>query len=372
MVRLHGPAYRAAHHPPPAHGKILSAIERCRTEVLGGHIDICDQCGLQRNSYNSCRSRHCPKCQTTASAKWVAERSGEILPVGYFHLVFTLPHELNPIILTNKEVMHALLFESVSATLLEFGRRNFGGQMGFTTVLHTWDQQLKDHFHLHCLVPAGALTKTGWKHTPRKFLFPTVALAKVFRAKYLEGLNRLHGKLRWVGGQAKFADRRDFSFLENVVRSKRWVVYAKAPFGKPTTIVEYLGRYTHRVALSNGRILAADGKTVRFLFRNRRAGDKLQALELNGDEFLRRFLLHELPKGFVRIRHYGFMANRAKEGALERCRKLLGSEKPRPLTSEARDRTHCPQCPGNMIVAVILPTLHERWSANPNWKADTS
>ncbi len=352
--------------------KILSAIERCRTELLGGHIDICDQCGHRRNSFNSCRNRHCPKCQTTASAKWVAERSGEILPVGYFHLVFTLPHELNPIILTNKKPLLDLLFECVSETLLEFGHRNLGGQMGFTAVLHTWDQKLGAHYHLHCLVPAGALTKTGWKHTPRKFLFPGESLGKVFRTKYLAGLNRLHGQLRWVGKQEKFADRRDYTFLESVLLSKRWVVYAKAPFGKPETVVEYLGRYTHRVALSNGRIQAADGETVRFLYRNRKVGNKLATLALSGDEFLRRFLLHELPKGFVRVRHFGYIANRTKEGKLARCRELLGGEKPRPLACEPRDRTHCPQCPGNMVVAVILPTLQERWRVHPPWGIDSS
>lgn len=370
IVRAHGAAYRAAHALPAAHLKILRAVERCRTAELGGHIDRCDSCGLERPSYNSCRNRHCPKCQAAASARWVAERASEILPVGYFHLVFTLPHELNPLILTNKAPLLGLLFEAVADTLGEFGRNNLGGQLGVTTVLHTWDQKLGDHFHLHCLVAAGALTRRGWRHTPRGFLFPTAALGKVFRAKYLAGLKALHGKLKWVGRSAYLQDVQAFSFFEGVLRAKKWVVYAKAPFGRPETVVAYLGRYTHRVALSNRRIVRADEASVTFLYRDRQRGDTVRPMVLTADEFLRRFLLHELPKGFVRIRHYGFLANRGKESALARCREALGDAQPRPLqTAEPVDRTRCPQCPGNLVVSRVILAPWQR--ALPN-RRDTS
>lgn len=363
VVRQYGAAYRAGRSVPQPHLKILRSIARCRTSELGGHIDRCDQCGLERPMYNSCRNRHCPKCQTAASAKWVAEQAAAILPVGYFHLVFTLPHELNPLVLTNKVPLLGLLFEAVSATLSEFGHNNLGGQLGFTAVLHTWDQQLNAHYHLHCLVAAGALTKSGWRHTPRTFLFPGLALGKVFRAKYLAGLARLHGHLTWVGQKAYLQDPKAFAFFEGVLRSKDWVVYAKAPLGKPETIVEYLGRYTHRVALANGRIQAVNDTGVQFLYRDRRGGgDKVRSMVLAPEEFLRRFLLHELPAGFVRVRHYGFLANRGKQEALARCREALGDTAPRPLASTERpDRTRCPACPGNLLVVqVVLAPWQER------------
>lgn len=356
VVRQHGAAYCAGRPVPKPHQKILRAIARCRTAELGGHIDRCDRCGLERPMYNSCRNRHCPGCQTGASAKWVAAQAADILPVGYFHLVFTLPHELNPLVLTNKVPLVGLLFQAVSETLTEFGANNLGGQLGFTAVLHTWDQQLNAHYHLHCLVAAGALTETGWRHTPRTFLFPGLALGKVFRAKYLAGLARLQPTLRWVGQQAYLQDPRAFAFLEGVLRSKPWVVYAKAPLGKPETIVEYLGRYTHRVALANGRIQAVGDAGVQFLYRDRRGGgDKVRSMVLAPEEFLRRFLLHELPAGFVRVRHYGFLANRGKQEALARCREALGDTAPRPLAEvEQPDRTRCPECPGNLLVVQII------------------
>lgn len=355
VVRQYGAAYRAGRPVPRAHLKIMRAIARCRTPELGGHIDRCDQCGHERPSYNSCRNRHCPKCQTAASAKWVAEQAADILPVGYFHLVFTLPHELNPLILTNKTALLGLLFEAVAETLTEFGENNLGGQLGFTTVLHSWDQRLNAHYHLHCLVAAGALTKQGWRHTPRSYLFPGVALGKVFRAKFLAGLARLHGKLTWVGQKAYLQDPDAFSFFEGVLRSKNWVVYAKAPLGKPETIVEYLGRYTHRVALANGRIQALDAAGVKFLYRDRRGGDKVRSMVLAPEEFMRRFLLHELPAGFVRVRHYGFLANRRKGKLLARCREALGEVAPPPRRIlDEKDPTRCPACAGDLIVVEIL------------------
>ena len=249
IFRHYGERYRKTHCLPAAHRKVMRAIEVCRTAELGGHLKQCDTCGFEHPSYNSCRNRHCPKCQSLAKAKWLEKQTAELLPVGYFHLVFTLPHELNRLILANKKILLALLFKAVSETLLEFGRRPvLSGTLGIIAVLHTWDQTLKDHFHLHCLVPAGALSldHSRWIEARRNFLFPVKALSRVFRGKFLALLQqaREKGKIPAATNEIKAS------------RQKSWVVYAKKPFGSPQTVLDYLGRYTHRVALSNDRILA--------------------------------------------------------------------------------------------------------------------
>ena len=269
VMRLHGEAYCRAHPPPLSHLKIMRAISVCRTPALGGHLGRCGSCGFERNAYNSCRNRHCPKCQALVKARWLEARTAELLPVGYFHVVFTLPHELNPIILCNKAVVLKILFNAVSRTLLQFGRdpRNgLGGKLGFLAVLHTWDQKLSDHFHLHCLIPAGALSPDGppWLHAPKNFLFPVKARSRVFRGKFVDLLKKAFAQRRLIfpGRTESLGTPEGFDILLAQLYGKNWIVYCKAPFGGPQKVFDYLGRYTHRVAISNHRIKAIKDGTV--------------------------------------------------------------------------------------------------------------
>ena len=371
IFRLYGEAYRHSHALHRSHLKVMQAIEVCRTAYLGGHIEQCDCCGFQRPAYNSCRNRHCPKCQSLAKARWLQERKAELLPVGYFHLVFTLPHELNPMALCNKKILYALLFRAVSETLLEFARTHLGGTLGFIAVLHTWDQTLRDHFHLHCLIPAGALSLGGSRWIPARpnFLFSVKALSSVFRGKLLHLLNQAfsRGQLQFPGQTASLADPDAFARLLQSLRQKKWVVYAKKPFSSPDKVLDYLGRYTHRVALSNHRILSVQDGQVTFSYRDRKDGDQLKSMTLPAMEFIRRFLLHVLPDGFMRIRHFGFLANRVKKQNLGRCRQILGLSPALPQSADKTTRQQlldltgvdwfqCPCCKqGNMIVIAQLP-----------------
>jgi len=371
IFRHYGEAYRHSCALPRSYLKVMQAIEVCRTAYLGGHIEQCDGCGFQRQAYNSCRNRHCPKCQSLAKAQWLEERRAELLPVGYFHLVFTLPHELNPMALRNKKILCSILFRAVSQTLLEFALTHLGGTLGFIAVLHTWDQTLRDHFHLHCLIPAGALSldRSHWIPARSNFLFSVKALSAVFRGKFLHLLDRAFsaGQLQFPGQTASLADPGAFSRLLQSTRQKKWVVYAKKPFSSPEKVLDYLGRYTHRVALSNHRILAVKDGHVTFLYRDRKDGDQLKSMTLPAMEFIRRFLLHILPDGFMRIRHFGFLANRSKKQNLGRCRQILGlsPELPQPTEKTSRqqlleltgfDWFQCPCCKqGTMIVIAQLP-----------------
>ena len=371
VFRLHGQAFRRSHPLPVLQLKIMSAIERCRTPALGGHLEKCDLCGFERPAYNSCRNRHCPKCQGLNKARWLQARQAEVLPVGYFHAVFTLPHELNALILSNKRLLLKILFDAAAQTLLTFGHNNLGGKTGFIAVLHTWDQRLNAHFHLHCLVPAGVLSENGarWIDAPKNFLFPVRALAEVFRGKYMDLLFQANAdrKLIFPGQAALFQTQTGFSGLLAQLRQKRWVVYAKPPFGGPDKVLDYLGRYTHRVAISNNRILNVENGEVTFAFRDRAAGDKRDIMTLPAEEFIRRFLLHSLPAAFVRIRHFGFLANRSKKHALPLCRQLLGiaPQSPAPERKSDEELLHeltgenffrCPCCKqGSMHVVAELP-----------------
>jgi hypothetical protein len=370
IFRSHGESYRRTHFLPASQRKVMRAVSVCRTQELGDHLKQCDTCGFEHPSYNSCRNRHCPKCQSLAKAKWLRKQTSELLPVGYFHLVFTLPHVLNGLILAHKKILFALLFKAVSETLLEFGRSRLGGQIGFITVLHTWDQTLKDHFHLHCLVAGGALSldHSRWIGARPNFLFPVTALSHVFRGKFLDLLQRAceKGKIPAANNEIKAS------------RQKSWVVYAKKPFGSPQTVLDYLGRYTHRVALSNDRILNVQNGLVTLSYRDRKDGDRKKALPLEPHEFIRRFLLHVLPEGFMRVRHFGFLANRSKKQALTQCRKLLGAN-PASLQSPSEsakdlllnitgiDLNRCPSCHnGTMIVVAELPPISSssRWDSS--------
>ena len=369
VFRLYGEAYRRAHPLPPLHRRVMSAIERCRTAALGGHVERCDACGFERVAYNSCRNRHCPKCQALAKARWLEARRAELLPARYFHVVFTLPHELNPLARANKEQVYGLLFRAAAGTLKDFGRdpKHLGGSIGFTALLHTWDQQLRSHIHLHCVVPGGALSpdRTRWLPARDDYLFPVKALSRLFRGKFIDGLQKSA-----ASGRLDLPDQP--GALRSLVRalwSHDWVVYCKPPFAGPETVLDYLARYTHRVAISNHRIENVGRGAVTFRYRDRRHGDVLKRCTVPADEFIRRFLLHVLPKGFQRIRHYGFLAGRAKARDLPQCRQLLGLPAPLPEPRERTaqellfeltgiDLTTCPRCQrGTLRFAGPLPDL---------------
>ena len=369
VFRRHGDTYRRTHPMPALHCQVMSDIERCRTAALGGHVERCDACGFERIAYNSCRNRHCPKCQSLAKARWLEARQAELLPVHYFHAVFTLPHALNPLARANSGSVYGLLFRAAAETLKDFGRerRHLGGTLGFTAILHTWDQQLHYHVHLHCVVAGGALAPDGasWLRTRDDFLFPVKALSRVFRGKFIAGLGKsvARGEVTCPGGS---------NALRPLVRrlyAHDWVVYCKPPFAGPETVLDYLARYTHRVAISNHRIVHVDNERVTFRYRDRRHGDVPKVATVTPHEFIRRFLLHTLPKGFKRIRHYGFLASQAKARHLPRCRALLGLAAPLPPPQEKTteelvadltglDLTTCPRCSqGTMRFDRPLPRL---------------
>jgi hypothetical protein len=361
IVRLHGAAFCAGHRLSTVQYRALRAIAACRTEALGGHLAQCDACGTQRYCYHSCRNRHCPKCQTLAKERWLAARRAELLPVPYFHLVFTLPHQLNALAQGNPRAIYRLLFQATADTLLEFGAnpRWLGGQIAATLVLHTWGQNLGQHLHLHALVSAGALHADGhWIHARRGFLFPVRALAPVFRGKFLAGLQRLlhTGALKLAAANADLAAASARRSLVHQLRAKPWVVYAKQPFAGPTQVLDYLGRYTHRVAIANHRLLSFTDTDVRFRYKDYAHGNRRKVMALPASEFIRRFLLHVLPTGFMRIRHYGLLANRSKRDKLAQARDALGGASPAPtagvpesvsafwLRVAQLDITLCPHC----------------------------
>jgi hypothetical protein len=357
IVRAAGNRFWEKHksHFAWVHRKVLDAIIRCRTAALGGHLDKCVSCGHQAISYNSCRDRNCPKCQGNARAKWLAARSAELLPVPYFHIVFTLPHELSALILQNKRLLYDLLFRTSSASLLELARdpKHLGADIGFLGVLHTWGQNLQVHPHIHYIVPAGGLARDGsrWIDSSRRFFLPVHALSRVFRGKFVAELKQLvaQNKLQFHGSQQYLAVPGCFAtFLRQLFRQD-WVIYAKPPFGGAEHVLNYLARYTHRVAISNHRLVAFQNDRVSFRWRDYAHGGKKKVVTVSADEFLRRFLLHVLPKGLVRIRHFGFLANRNRNTALQRCRQLLGATAiaDRP---EGANQLRCPACAGTMLV----------------------
>ena len=347
-----------------SHVKVLNAIRRCRTAALGGHRDRCTKCGHEEAfSYNSCRNRHCPKCQTAARNRWVAERQKEVLPVGYFHVVFTLPHEFSALTLQNKKQIYGLLFRACAATLLEVAANpeNLGAEIGFLSILHTWGQNLLHHPHLHCLVPGGGIApdRTRWIPSSPKFLLPIPALKVVFRAKFLDGLMRLFraGKLVLSGDLKPLRNEQAFSSFLDPLSEKEWVVYAKAPFGGPEHLLQYLARYTHRVAISNHRLVAFDGVSVTFRWKDYVHGNRQRRTTVSAEEFLRRFLLHTLPRGFVRIRSFGFLAGPRRAAMLRLARGLLPAPAVAvtvPAAIAARGSFACPVCGAPMVVVERL------------------
>jgi len=374
IFRIYGNDYQKNHSLSYVQKKVMHHIEVCRTAELGGHLEQCTNCGFQRNAYNSCRDRHCPKCQCLAKEQWLNDRKAELLPCGYFHLVFTVPHKLNPIILCNKMVTLAILFAAVNETLQAFAKDpqwHLEGQLGFIAVLHTWSQTLMDHFHLHCLIAAGALSfdKKRWIPARESFLFKVKSLAKEFRKRYLKKLEKafVDEKLIFPGDTQIYSCRRGFKNLLQSLSQTTSIAYAKRPFAGPQQVLEYLGRYTHRVAISNNRIVSIKNGKVTFTYRDRHRNDQIETMALDADEFIRRFLLHVLPRGFMKIRYFGFLANTNKNKYIPLLRKLIDPKAQLPekitetvhemmLRLTGEDITCCPQCQkGRMVKVRKLP-----------------
>ena len=345
--------------------KVLEAIARCRTAALGGHRDLCSRCGHEAISYNSCRNRHCPKCQTNAREKWLKRRQQELLPVGYYHLVFSVPHTLVPVIWQNKRRLFSLLFEASAATLLEVAGdpKHLGAEVGFLSILHTWGQKLDRHPHIHCVVPGGGLSldHARWIGARSHFFLPVRVLSRVFRGKFVAGLRRAfhHDQLALKGACASLnSDRAFAAFLRTLFRQD-WVVYAKPPFGGPEHVLQYLARYTHRVAISNHRLVAVSDTAVSFRWKDYAHASRQRTMTIAPDEFLRRFLQHVLPRGFPRIRYFGWLANRRRRDLLPLCRTLLNQLSPTSNTSSADELPVrlCPRCNGSMYVVERLTAV---------------
>jgi len=333
IFRQHGPAYRESHRLSRNDLRVMRAIEVCRTEVLGGHKDQCDNCGHLEISYNSCRNRHCPKCQTLRKEKWIEARSEDLLPIQYFHVVFTLPSELNPLVSMNRKVLYDLLFRSVSETLAELANdpKHLGAGIGNIGILHTWGQNLMDHPHIHCIVTGGGLSSDGgrWVSCRKGFFIPVRVMSALFRGKFLDLLKRCFKSdhLVFPGSISHLKQSEDFERFRSQLYRKKWVVYCKPPFDGVQGVLQYLGRYTHRIAISNNRILNIRNGDVSFLWRDYADQNRLKTMTLKADEFIRRFLLHVLPSRYVRIRHFGLLANRKRKDNIALCRKILGDGK---------------------------------------------
>jgi len=331
IFRKHGTAYREAHKLPLEQLRVMRAIEVCRTATLGGHLEKCGHCAEERNAYNSCRNRHCPKCQGAERAKWLENRKAELLPVEYFHVVFTVPEQIAQIAFYNKELVYDLFFRATAETLLTIARdpQRLGVEIGFFAVLHTWGQNLHFHPHLHCVVPSGGLSADHdrWIQGRRRFLFPVKVLSHLFRRLLLEAFEKAYaaGQLQFFGDLEALRDPKAFARYLAPLRKSKWVVYAKAPFGGPQHVLEYLGRYTHRVAISNRRLLALEEGQVSFAWKDYRDGQRQKVMTVSAEEFIRRFLQHALPPGLQRIRYYGFLANCHRAEKLDLCRRLLAA-----------------------------------------------
>ncbi len=368
VLRRYGAAFMNKFKPPALLRRVMRALLVCRTAALGGHLQRCAHCGHEQPAYDSCGNRHCPKCGALAKARWLEKRRAELLPVGYFHVVFTLPHELHPLIRANPRVMVRLFFQAAAATLLEFARSRWKARLGILAVLHTWDQRLLEHFHLHCLIPAGALSADGnrWIPTRKNFLFPAPALSPAFRARFLRLLDRARrrGDLSFPDDLAPWAESAGFRQLRASLLGKKCVVYVKAPLRRPEWALDYLARYARRVAIDNHRIVSVDEGQVRLRYRDRRHGNVMKTLTLTAEEFLRRFLLHVLPPGLTRVRYFGFLANRHRRRCLAQIRRLIGAEGPAPspprtarellIELTGLDPFRCPAC-GRIALQAVGP-----------------
>ena len=372
VFRRHGEAYRRARAGPlgRVERRVMSAITQCRTAALGGHTERCADCGLVRIAYNSCRNRHCPKCQGAARADWLADRQADLLPVPYYHVVFTLPGPAAEIAFQNKATVYAILFKAAAETLRTIAAdpRHLGAEIGVVAVLHTWGQTLQHHPHVHCVVPGGGLSPDGtrWVACRPGFFLPVRVLSRLFRRLFVEHLQRAfdRGELGFFGDLAGLAHPDTFARRMRALRRDEWVVYAKRPFGGPDQVLAYLGRYTHRVAIANSRLVGITDTAVAFRWRDYRHHGKAKVMTLKAHEFIRRFLLHTLPDGFHRIRHYGFLANGHRAAKLARCRALLAAPPavtPAPCTQDRSDTAMafdlCPCCGGRMIILATLPPV---------------
>jgi hypothetical protein len=391
IFRAYGAAWRKANagHVSLAQLKVLSAIETCRTSALGGHVERCEDCAHQRVAYNSCRNRHCPKCQGAAARQWLAEREAELLPVPYYHVVFTLPAAIGAIAFQNKAAVYDLLLRTAAETLLTIAAdpKHLGARIGLTAVLHTWGSALTHHPHVHVIVPGGGLSPDGarWIACKPGFFLSVRVLSRLFRRLFLKGLEALHeaGRLVFFGDLAPLADQPAFNAALLPLRRSEWVVYAKKPFAGPQAVLAYLARYTHRVAISNSRLIALDEAGVTFKWKDYRIKgcDRLCTMTLDPAEFIRRFLLHVLPSGFHRIRHYGLFAGTVRARNIERVRQLLPAPKPSPERSQAEadsDETPspsrpCPCCGGRMIIVETFEGVRSARSSSPTpIRIDTS
>lgn len=375
IFRLYGKDYQKQNFLSYKKLKVMSHITACRTAQLGGHIEQCDKCDFERIAYNSCRDRHCPKCQTMVKEKWLNDRKADLLPCNYFHLVFTVPHKLNPIILCNKKIMLNNLFTAVNQTLQVFGKDpqwKVKGQLGFICVLHTWSQKLTDHFHIHCLIAGGAFSfdKKCWISSKKSFLFRVQSLAKEFKKRYLGLLEKayLNKDLFLPGKPAIYKSKLEFNdFIQSLFLVK-WHTYAKRPFAGPEQVLEYLGRYTHRVAISNNRIKSLDNNQVCFEYKDRTDNDEIKIMRVSSHEFIRRFLLHVLPHNFMKIRYFGFLSHRNKKQAIKLIRKLIDPDFILPQKIKetvlemmfrltGQDILCCPKCKkGKMTITKALPS----------------
>jgi hypothetical protein len=367
IFRDQGPAWRQAHagHISLDQLKVMSAIERCRSAALGGHVLCCEDCAQVQIAYNSCRNRHCPKCQGSAARRWLQDRQADLLPVDYYHVVFTLPAPISDIAYHNKAVIYALLFQAAAETLLTIAAdpKRLGARLGITAVLHTWGSALTHHPHLHCIVPGGGLSLDGqrWVACKPGFFLPVRVLSRLFRRLFLEKLSAAHqaARLQFFGPHQHLADSQDFAQYLSPLRNTDWVVYAKRPFAGPEAVLAYLARYTHRVAISNSRLLACDQRGVTFKWKDYRAKrqDRYKTLTLATDEFIRRFLIHVLPHGFHRIRHYGLLANHTRVKHVQRLRELLSDDTVDAVAETNVVDDHlptstytCPACGAPMII----------------------
>jgi hypothetical protein len=378
IIRAHGDAYRAQHVLSPEQAAVLRHVESCRTAVLGGHVDVCLACGYQRISYNSCRDRHCPKCQAVKRAIWLETRLERLLPVEYFHVVFTLPAALHPLVLYNQRLLYDLLFETASQTLLTLAAdpKRLGGQIGVTAILHTWGQNLLFHPHLHCVVTGGGLSadENEWIAARPGYLLPVKVLGRLFRGKFLAGLRQAYqaGQIKLPPSLAHLAQGYAFRTWLGPLYRQDWVVYAKRPFGGAEHVFRYLGRYSHRVAIANSRLLSLEDGQVYFRWKDYADDYQTKVMCLSAEEFLRRWLLHVLPKRFVRIRHYGLLASRNVATKLVRCRQLLGqgteqaqakieqkSWQERLQEWTGQDWSCCPRCQGPLTRRSLAEVLRE-------------
>jgi len=360
VFKEYGIKYRKDHRLPLTHHKAMNSIERCRTSALGGHVDKCDECGYTQISYNSCRNRHCPKCQALVKERWIEARKAELLSVQYFHVVFTIPDTINPIAYQNQKIVYNILFRAVSETLLELAndKKYLGAKLGITSVLHTWGQNLMHHPHIHCIVPGGGLSSLNeWVNSKKKFFIPVKVLSRKFRGKFLFYLKQAYkeSKLEFHGSIENIKNMHEFESVLSTCYHTEWVVYCKKPFKNAESVVAYLGRYTHRVAVSNNRIVKLEKGQVTFKWRDYRDKKKEKLMTISAEEFIRRFLIHVLPDRFVKIRYYGILGSRNKSTKLKLCKKLTGTifhiKEAEKLTAvemmlklAGRDITLCPCC----------------------------